>query len=261
MIAVRRELPAAKGLDKLIQLGPIFFAASLAAFGAEHLSGAQFVMQAVPAWMPARLAWTYFVGLALIAAAGSIIASRWVRLTATLLACMFFLFVVLIHVPNVAAKPGDRIVWAVALRDLSFGGGALAMAATQSRGRPALAARFCIAIPLVFFAVEHFLHPGFVPGVPLGKMTPAWMPLPPAWGYVTGLFLLVAGSALLANKRMRVAAGWLGLELTLVVIFLNLPMLAAASPQEKLEGVNYFFDTLLFAGTVLVLAAAIPREN
>src|SRR5665811_686562 len=96
LFAVRKELPAARGLDKLLALGRVFVAASLALFGTEHLAGAQFVMQVVPPWMPGRLFWTYFVGVALIAAALSIVAGKQVRLSATLLGIMFFLFVVLI---------------------------------------------------------------------------------------------------------------------------------------------------------------------
>ena len=36
LIAVRKELPAARGLDKLLALGRVFVAASLALFGAER---------------------------------------------------------------------------------------------------------------------------------------------------------------------------------------------------------------------------------
>ena len=30
--------------------------------------------------------------------------------------------------------------------------------------------------------------------------------------------------------------------------------------HSNLEGLNYFFDTLMFGGTVLLLAGALPRE-
>ena len=43
-----------------------------------------------------------------------------------------------------------------------------------------------MAIPLMFFGVEHFLHPKFAPGVPLAKLTPGWVPAPPVWGYLIG---------------------------------------------------------------------------
>ena len=166
LAAASRELSAAHRLDKLIVLGRLFFAAPLAVFGAEHLSGAQFVVPIVPPWMPARLFWVYFVGAALVAAAISIVLMKQVRWSATLLGVMFFLFVLLLHLPKAATNPRDRIAWAVALRDLAFGGGALALAATQTKewrvhgsSRLAIVGRVCIAIPVIFFGVEHFLHP------------------------------------------------------------------------------------------------------
>ena len=48
-----------------------------------------------------------------------------------MLAIMFVLFVAIIHLPNVAAAPEDRFVWAVAVRDLTFAAGACALAESQ----------------------------------------------------------------------------------------------------------------------------------
>jgi uncharacterized membrane protein len=266
MIAARRSWSAASGLEKLVALGPVFVAAPLAAFGAEHMVLAPFVSQSIPAWIPARLFWAYFVGVALFAAALSLILRRSVRLSATLLGVMFVLFVVLMHVPNAAAHPGDRFAWTVALRDLAFGGGAFALAATQTQERRArahwlvLPATLMVAIPVLFFGIEHFLHPEFAPGVPLKKMTPAWVPTRSFWGFATGAALLSAAGAVLVNVRARTAATWLGLLFLLLTLLLYAPILAtAAQSSEMIEGLNYVADTLLFAGTVLLLASALPR--
>lgn len=273
LFSARRELRSTPGLDTLSIVARAFFAAPLAVFGAEHLVLARFIMQAVPAWMPGRLFWAYFVGIALIAAALSIVLAKQVRLSAMLLAVLFFLFVLLIHLPNVAANPRDRILWAVALRDLSFAGGSLALLATQTlatqtedwrshhTGKLILLARLCVGIPLIFFSVEHFLHPAFAPGVPLAKMTPDWVPLRMLWGYVTAVLLLVTGVAVLVNKYARTTASWLGAWLTFLTLFLYLPILVRAQSAQALEGVNYVADTLLFAGAVLLLAAAMPRNK
>jgi hypothetical protein len=50
----------------------------------------------------------YFVGFALVAAALSIILMQHVGWSATLLGIMIFLFVLMIHLPNVVANPKDR---------------------------------------------------------------------------------------------------------------------------------------------------------
>ena len=251
LFVVRRELARASRLDKLIVLGPVFLAASLTLFGAEHLAHSQAIMQTVPAWMPDRLLWVYFVGVALVAAAVSIVLRKYVRWSAALLGVMFFLFVLMVHLPRVTANPKDRFAWAVVLRDLSFAGGAWALAGWPA----AVVSRFLIAIPLIFFGVEHFLHPEFAPGVPLPKMTPAWVPLPVVWGYLTGAVLCVGGLRLLTSKRSRIAVAWVGLVLTLLTLFLYLPILAMArQPSAMLEAMNYVADTLLFAGAVLCVA-------
>ncbi len=266
LFAVRTELKAALGLDKLLVLARLFVATPLAVFGAEHLAGAQFIMQAVPAWMPARMFLTYFVGLALVAAALSLIFMKYVPASSTLLGVMFVLFVLMIHLPNVAANPRDRILWAVALRDLSFAGGAFALAGTQiqhwnesiSKALIRIARGF-VALPLLFFAVEHILHPQFAPGVPLPKLTPTGVPFPHVLATIVAAALFVAGVCLLIGKRARTTTTWLGLVLVLLTFFFYLPILALArQPAQITEGLNYVADTMLFAGMVLFLAAAMP---
>jgi uncharacterized membrane protein len=183
---------------------------------------------------------------------------------------MFLIFVCTIHLPNTLAEPKDRIVWAVVLRDLSFAAGAWALAGLYSRARsPQLSkwiilfARIVIAIAVVFFAVEHFLHPEFAPGVPLAKITPSWVPIARVWGYLAGAILLAAGIALALNKKSRIAAASIGALMTFFTLFLYLPILILAhggSADDITVAINYVFDTLLFAGTALALASALPHD-
>jgi uncharacterized membrane protein len=263
LFVARKSLSTAKGAGKLLALGCVFFAAPLACFGAEHLVDARGIMTVVPAWIPFRLFWTYFVGVALIAASVKLALRKWLRLTSTLVAIMFFLFVLLIHIPNVATHLHDRILWAVALRDLSFAGGALALSAAQNQNHRSniliRIATICIALPLIVYGVEHFLHPEFAPGVPLNKLTPAWIPLPTAWAYLTGAILLLSGIAILINKYARTAATTVGALMVLLTLFLYVPILAMATGDLQLiVGVNYVFDTLLYGGALLLLAEALP---
>jgi uncharacterized membrane protein len=267
--AVRKQLATARGLDKLIGLGRVFVAVPLAVFGVEHIVGAQFVKEMVPPYMPARLFLAYFVGFALIAAAISLITVKFVRLSASLLGVMIFLFVLMLHVPNAIVHPHDRFAWTVAVRDLAFAAGACAVAGSQREGPQTaksnwmvLTGRLLIALIVIFFGVEHFLHPEFAPGVPLPKLTPVWVPLHAWWGNLMGTILLVAGVCLLINKRPRTAAACVGLAMTLLTVVLYSPLLALAQqPSQMNEAVNYVADTLLFAGTALVLAAALPPEE
>src|SRR5581483_11862994 len=266
-IVAGSDVATASGFDKLTALACVFFAAPLAVFGAEHLTDAGDIVQLIPSWIPARPFWAYFVGIALLAAALSLSLRRYLRLTGTLLAVMFFLFVLLMHVPGVVAAPRDRFTWAIALRDLAFGCGALALAGSASpnsyrdrKNAAVIVARIFIGVVLVVYGIENFLHPEFAPGVPLKKLTPAWVPLPHLWAYLTGAVLLVAGIAILINRYTRVAADWAGLVMLLLTIFLYVPILAIArSSGAMVVGMNYVFDTLLFAGAILLLAQAYSR--
>src|SRR5271169_3165202 len=197
---IKNEVPQAYGLDKIMPFGRLFYAMPMAVFGTEHFVFTPAVADMVPRWIPGHLFWVYFAGIALIAAALSIMMKKYSQLAATLLGVMLFLFVVLISVPRIVANPTDRFAWAVGLRDLAFSGGAFAFAGTQANVPPTSGllslvnlGRFFVAIPVLVFGVEHFLHPDFAPGVPLNKLTPAYIPARLLWAYLAGAVLIPAG--------------------------------------------------------------------
>jgi uncharacterized membrane protein len=262
--AVRTDIARAGGFDKVVVLSNLCFALPLAVFGAEHLSGAQFIKLGVPSYMPWPLFWAYFVGFALLAASLSIATRIQVPWSGMLFGIMMFLFVAMMDIPGTLKDPKNRISWALTFREMSFGSGGwlLAAAAMRWEGRRWLIAlgRTVIGITSIFYGVEHFLHPQNVPGVPLEKLMPAWIPGHLLIAYVTGAILVVAGAAILLNKKTRMAATYLGTWIVLLVVFVYGPILIASlldpSTDVKVEGLNYFFDTLLFAGTVLAVASA-----
>src|SRR4029077_3567277 len=230
---------------------------------------ARFIMLAVPSYMPWRLFWAYFVGLALLSVSASFATKIQVRWSGLLFGIMMLLFVAMVHIPRALANPRDRIPWVIVIRELSFAGGAWILAgnAMRAQGQSKLitVGRVLIAIAAIFFGVEHFLHPAGCPGVPLEKLTPAWIPGRLLIGYLTGVILLVAGASFLLGKKTRMAATYLGTWIVLLVLFLYGPILIAqmsdASTAVKVEGINYFADTLLFAGAILAVANATPRAD
>jgi uncharacterized membrane protein len=271
--AARTDIARARGLDKIVAVSNLCFAIPLAVFGALHLSAAEFVMPLVPSYMPWRLFWAYFVGWALLAASLSIATKIQVRWSGLLFGIMMFLFVAMLHVPRALANPRDRIAWVIVLRESSFAGGAWILAGNalrgQSRGqaksKPITVGHVLIAIAAIFYGVEHFLHPANVPGVPLEKLMPVWIPARPLISYLTGAILVIAGTSILLDKKTRTAATYLGTWIVLLVLFIYGPILIAAladpSTAGKVEGINYFADTLLFAGAILALASATPRTD
>src|SRR5579863_3894314 len=269
IVAARKDIVEARGLEKISALSNMCFAVPLAVFGAEHLTGARFIMNDVPAYMPWRLFWAYFIGFALIAAALSIATKIGVRWSGLLFGIMMVVFVAMVHIPRVVANPRDRFAWVIVFREMSFAGGAWALAGSAMRGaggsKLITVGRVLIAFAALFFGVWHFLHPTACPGVPLEKLMPAWIPGSLVIGYLTGAFLLVAGVGILLAKKTRMAATYLGTWMVLLVLFIYGPILIVQlldpSTAVKVEGINYFADTLLFGGAILALAGATPRTD
>jgi uncharacterized membrane protein len=281
--AAKTDIARARGLDKIVALSNLCFAVPLAVFGALHLSDVGSVLPIVPKYMPWRLFWAYFVGVALLSASLSIATRIQVRWSGLLFGIMMFLFVAMLIIPGAFANPRDRFGWTLVFRESSFAGGAWILAGSsilagnalrepgreQGRGQGGskliTVGRVLIAIAAIFFGVEHFLHPANVPGVPLEKLLPAWIPGRLLIGYLTGAILLVAGVSILVAKKTRRAATYLGTWIVLLVLFVYGPILIASlsdpSTAVKVEGINYFADTLLFAGAILALASATPRTD
>jgi len=263
--AAKKEVAQAHGLDRIVALGSLCFAIPLAVFGALHLSSPGFVLPIVPPFVPWRMFWVYLVGGALIAAALSISTNIGVRWSGLLFGIMMFLFVAMIHLPGALSRPHDRIIRTIVFREMSFGGGGWILAgyALDARGRGrklvAVGAVF-VTLALVAFGVEHFLHATVLPGVPLVKEIPAWIPGRVLIDYVTGAALLVAGGSVLLRRKTRTVATSVGGWLLLLVLVLYGPIMIHAlfdpGVGVQVEGINYFADTLLFAGVILALARA-----
>jgi uncharacterized membrane protein len=263
LFAAKNEIARARGLDRVVALTNMCFAIPLAVFGAEHFCIANFMIGLVPPYMPGRLFWIYFVGSALIIASLSIATRIQVRWSGLLFGIMMFVFVAMIHLPG-AVKSGDRIIWTIVIREMSFGGGGLVLAGValgrlHRKGKILITVgRVLIAIAAVFFGVQHFLHPYGVPGVPLVKQMPTWIPARAVIDYLTGAFLIVGGVCFLLGRRTRLAATYLGTWILILVVGYYGPMLigslADPSTATKIEGLNYFADTLLFGATILSLA-------
>jgi uncharacterized membrane protein len=287
--AARDDIARARGLDKVVALSNLCFAAPLAVFGALHLAAAKALATMVPSYMPWPLFWAYFFGFALLAASLSIATKILVRWSGLLFGIAMFCFVAMMDIPGALQTPADRFGWILAIRELAFGAGAWLLAAGAMSGKMTGAVsgaitksttnaatgqvkttfltigRVVVGITAIFYGVEFFLHPQGVPALPLQKMMPDWIPAHLLINYLTGAILVVSGAAILLAKKTRLAATYLGAWILLLVVVIYGPILISAlanpSTQVKVEGINYFFDTLLFAGVILALASATPPTD
>ena len=253
------RLKAADGLGRLLLLGPICDAAALATFAAEHFSAPRDLAPIVPKWLPDHLFWVFFVGTCWLLAAISFMLWRQIRWSASLTAALMLIIVATLDVPGVPRHLHERLFWTLTVRETSFAAGAMVLAGSVLRRGCGIGialvriGRSIVGMVMVFYAIEHFLFPLFVPGVPLEKHMPAWLPAPALLSWVVGIVLLLGGIGLFIRPLIRIAAAGAGTMLVLLTAFFYVPIfLMEMHTPLAVEGLNYIFDTLLFAGTVLL---------
>lgn len=260
---LRGDWRRSRGLDTLLSFSPLLYAAPLTAFGIQHFTQTTSIASLIPRWIPWRLFWTYIIGAGFVLGGFSLVTRILGLLSARLIALTFFFFVVLMDLPAWAANPGDRFGLALALRELSFSGGALACAASLSgdvRGAgariAAATARCFVGAAVLVFGVEQLVHGNYVPGIPLRQLTPGYVFGHGVWTYLAGAVYVVAGIPLVAGWRARAAATWVGAAVLVVELVVYVPM--AVIERTSLRGFNFLADTLMFCGAVLLVARAMP---
>ncbi len=119
------------GKDDAFQDGPGFgldrwgrwlFAVSLLVFGGLHVVYGPFVATLIPVWIPGPLFWAYFVGVAFVATAVSLLLNRYVSVSTAFLGSMFLLWVMILHTPRAVAKPQVEPEWTSLLIALAMSG-------------------------------------------------------------------------------------------------------------------------------------------
>lgn len=88
-------------------LGVILFSIPIMSFGANHFLMIQGVVAYTPSWVPFRLFWAYFTGIALLGAGSMILIGKRVGLVSLWLGIMIMLWVVMLHIPRVISSPPE----------------------------------------------------------------------------------------------------------------------------------------------------------
>jgi hypothetical protein len=91
-----------------------------------HFMAAGDMAGMVPNWVPGGIFWVYILGLALIAAAISIITKKKIYLASLLLAVLMGVFILTVWLPGVLG--GNQMMMSGLLKDLGLAGGALVIA-------------------------------------------------------------------------------------------------------------------------------------
>ena len=247
-------------MNKNQLLGRVFVAVSLVVFGIQHFIYGGFVAGLVPAWMTGRLFWAYFVGVAFFAAAVGILLEMLERPAATMLGVMFFLFVVLLHIPRIAVHSRDGNEWTSGFVALAMCGGAWILASAsplEDREKPdpfLKLGRYFFALAFVAFGVQHFVFARYAAG-----LGPPWVPGRTLLACLFGVLLIGAGATSFIRSKARVAATILGAITFLLFLLIYVPRIATQvhNPGPWTSG----FELLALSGCAMVLAGSSPGEK
>jgi|ERR1035438_7470266 hypothetical protein len=247
-------------MDKILRTGQLFFGIAIAASGVENLICARvgLTVRDIP-WFPTSSILGYITGVALIVAGLSIAANLRVRLSATLLGILFLLYVLLLEVSKVVAKPKDLSVRTVFFEALAICGAAFTLAATlpvanSGRSADSLLNKLPASGPYLFgvssmvFGIDHFLILAFI-----ASLVPAWMGGGVFWEYLTGAAFVSAGISIVAKRLDQWAAGLLGIMFLLWFLLLHSPRVVAAvrshSPNAQNEWSSAFIALAMCGGS------------
>ena len=189
--------------------------------------------QPVPADFPLRTQFAIVTGLLLILGGGETLSGKFARAGGLLLACIYGLWVLILHVPLVIAKPSDFGTWNGVAEIVFMIAGAVTLYASAAGTVSARVQHgICIATGLaaLVFGAAHFKYAEFT-----ATMVPAWIPPNQIfWAYATGVAHLAAGLSLLSGIRAQLGATLLAAMMALFVILVHVPRVAAA-PDDQLQ--------------------------
>ncbi len=221
-------------LDKITKLGRYFLAIPMVVFGIQHFLYAEFIVHLVPTWVPGRLFWTYFAGVALFASGLGIIINVLSRLAATLLGSMISIWVIILHIPRVFQFPGDSefinvfdalcILSGAYLLSLSLPGTLPGKVLEKIARRAAKISPYLIVVSLTVFGIENFIHGNlvFIVGAPAYEV-----PGKVFWVYLTSIVFIAAAFSILSSKRVGTITVGLGIYIFFIAIIFYGPLLWA----------------------------------
>ncbi|HQQ96642.1 MAG TPA: hypothetical protein PLX35_05235 [Cyclobacteriaceae bacterium] len=101
------QVPGVK--SPLILVGMILYAIAILSFALNHFLYVQGVASYTPAWVPFRLFWACFTGIALLGSGVSIMFRIKVPLIALLLSVMILIWILVLHIPRILVSPPEYL--------------------------------------------------------------------------------------------------------------------------------------------------------
>ena len=115
-------------MKNLTNIGRILFGLPFGIIGLNHFIVADFYTGMVNTFIPGAGFTILLTGIALIAASISIIIKMYIKLSCILLAILLFIFIMVIHIPNLFNHSESMLALMALLKDTALMGGALMIA-------------------------------------------------------------------------------------------------------------------------------------
>lgn len=117
-------------MNALTLSGKILYSLPFALFGLGHFTNAGHMAGMVPSFIPGGVFWVYVTGIAMIAAALSIVIGKYTRLSGLLLAALLLIFALTIMLPGMGSDDAQvkQMSFVGLLKDVSLAGAALLIA-------------------------------------------------------------------------------------------------------------------------------------
>lgn len=263
-----------------------FFAIQLIAIAVQQLVCADFrpviLPPGYPQWLGDRIAWTWIVSLAMIAANGAILFEFKGRKISLIMADIFLLMLLFLHIPyHISAHHFQNIQMIGAFGDtfklLVLSGGAYIVAGTFDEGQNEsvlikLSAdliplgKYFVCTTMIVFGAEHFIYNDFVVA-----LIPHWIPWPYFWTDFAGVALMLAGVVIAGNSLLiilfpnfptfprRYAAFLLGVAIFLWFIVLHIPRAIADPHSGNGNEWTSVFEAFGFSGIAFIISGREPR--
>lgn len=213
---------------RLFLIGRAFLAVAMFGFGVLYLLFGNFVggLMLAQVWTPGLPPFAYAFGIVLVAAGILMVVPNIAARAALCIGVIFVAGVFLFnfgHVDTLFADGGARTR---ALEPLAIGAACLVLAAAlrgnwSGSGALDRTGRFLFASSLCIFGFQHFESFAFI-----ASLIPSWIPLHPAFVFITGTGFIAAGIAIGTGILARLGAGFLGVMFFLWVLVLHGPLVA-----------------------------------
>jgi uncharacterized membrane protein YphA (DoxX/SURF4 family) len=250
-------------LDKITTPGRFFLAIPMIVFGIQHFLYAEFVATLVPTWIPGKMFWTYFAGLALFCSGLAILLHIFSRLAAALLSIMIFAWVLILHIPRIFIFSNNHSEFINLFNALFMCGGAYMLANTTPgkyfRGIERVEGKIgllMVSISLLVFGIEHLVQGRlvFIVGAEPYPVFGAEF-----WIFLSGPLFIAGALGIWFSKRSAEVASILGVFIFIVTMAFYLPQFFN-SPYT-----GHILATLLkgvaMSGSMFILARMLAKEN